>query len=553
MKQKNRILIVMFLFACLFGGFYEFSAMIMMGILVMYLVLVYEKKKVLKIPKSTEFIGIVIIAAAYVLTVFYGIDSGVSLSGVLKIFSIIVFYLFWNNTSDDEKSFIWSAIPTTGAAVTFLAIAVYPFENIRDLFYRAGRLGGTFQYSNTYALFLLIGLIVLLHVEMWRLKEKIEMAVLILGIIFSGSRSVVILGAVVLLLILIRKRSYKRMLFILPIMVVAIIIGGLFLDLDITRFLKMTVNSSTLNGRFLYWYDAIPVLWKHPFGLGYMGYYFLQPQIQSGNYVTKFVHNDFWQLGLDAGIIPMVIVLIIVGKVLVSKNVEVRQKIILSVLFLHSLFDFDMQFVLMAFVSVMCISNPQEPHIIIGKKQRNMAIPILATTGVISIYFAVAFGMAYLGQHDVALKLYPYNTFAREERMQMEEEKLSDAEIIIQTNGTLPDAYEARIQNKCENGMYDEILNDVGQMLDHAGYQADYYNQAVYYLSIALDNAIRSDDLENAQEILKAIQNIPDRIEKIYSRTSKLAYKINDKPEIELETSIQEYLDKVSNVTLEQN
>lgn len=53
-------------------------------------------------------------------------------------------------------------------------------------------------------------------------------------------------------------------------------------------------------------------------------------------------------------------------------------------------------------------------------------IPALTVTGILSIYSMIAFGLAYMGKYDVALKLYPYNTFAREERMQ-KEASVSDA------------------------------------------------------------------------------------------------------------------------------
>ena len=53
------------------------------------------------------------------------------------------------------------------------------------------------------------------------------------------------------------------------------------------------------------------MLLKRPAGLGYMGYYFLQPSVQSAAYTTKFVHNDFLQIGLDGGMIAMILAVIL--------------------------------------------------------------------------------------------------------------------------------------------------------------------------------------------------------------------------------------------------
>ena len=60
----------------------------------------------------------------------------------------------------------------------------------------------------------------------------------------------------------------------------------------IGRFLTISLESSTLMGRLLYYRDVLPVILKHPFGLGYMGYYYAQGGFQTGVYATKFVHNE---------------------------------------------------------------------------------------------------------------------------------------------------------------------------------------------------------------------------------------------------------------------
>ena len=512
------------------------------------LIIAYKRNGYLKIPKTMEFAGVLIIAVMYLLAIFYGVDSGTSVSGAIKIVPAILFFMYWNNISNREKSIIWTQIPVTGTILTVAAIALYPFETTRELLFRAERLGGTFQYSNTYALFLLIGIIVLLYTEQWQWKEKIEIIVLTAGIIFTGSRSVAVLSVVIIGIHLIWKHNGKRLLLIGVAVLVAVMASVLLLGLDIGRLSKLMLDSSTLNGRFLYWQDAIPLLWKYPFGLGYMGYYFLQSQIQTGNYVTKFVHNDFLQIGLDVGVIPLLVMIGIVLKTLISKQTKRREKIVLLILSIHSLFDFDLQFVCMVMIGIMCLEDAGGKTV---RKTNKMMIPALTVAGILSIYFMATFGLAYMGKYDIALKLYPYNTFAREERMQKEESVL-DARWLAEKNGRMPDAYEVLIQNKCEKGIMDGITTDVEQMLEHAGYQAEYYDQAVYYLSIALDNAVRSGDRNESQKILNTIQRIPDKIEEKCNQSSKLAYKIHDKPEIKLDTSIQNYLDKLSNVTLEQ-
>ena len=42
------------------------------------------------------------------------------------------------------------------------------------------------------------------------------------------------------------------------------------------RFLTTSLHSSTLLGRLLYAQDALPVILRHPFGLGYRSYTYMQ-------------------------------------------------------------------------------------------------------------------------------------------------------------------------------------------------------------------------------------------------------------------------------------
>lgn len=53
------------------------------------------------------------------------------------------------------------------------------------------------------------------------------------------------------------------------------------------RFYVFSIKESTFVGRLLYYYDALPVIRKNPFGLGYMGYYYIQQSIQTGVYFVK--------------------------------------------------------------------------------------------------------------------------------------------------------------------------------------------------------------------------------------------------------------------------
>lgn len=548
--KSKTIFILILLSACLYGGFYVFSALAMGIICIIFLGIALTKKRQLLIRTSLENIGIYMIAGMYMMSVLWALDPGVAAAGALKISVPCVFALLWENIENSSRDAIWKAVPDVASVTALLSFVLYPFSELRKLCYSAGRLGGTFQYSNTYALFLVVGLMILLYEDDWKRKEIAETIILTVGIIWTGSRSVMVIGVLFIAIHFLRKRGNRRRLWImLGTAAVAAIVGILLLKLDIGRLIKLTVNSSTLNGRLLYWYDVIPVMLKHPFGLGYMGYFFLQPRFQTGNYVTKFVHNDILQLGIDAGIIPMFILVGIVIKTLLSKKTEEKKKVILLILFLHSLFDFDLQFTIMSCIGMMCIDNNPEHVKKFQLRNKNIAVMILVIIGAVYTYFMIAFGAGYAGNYDLSVKLYPFHTIIREERMN-EDGTANDAEWIIKKNGLFADAYEERISRKCEEGDIEGITEDVDKMLENAGYQSIYYNQAVYYLSKVLDTAVRNDNTADTKIILNKIQDIPEKIQKREQNSSALAYRINDKPSIELESSVEEYLEKLSDVTI---
>ena len=113
------------------------------------------------------------------------------------------------------------------------------------------------------------------------------------------------------------------------------------------RFTNISFGASTFLGRILYVQDALPLILKHPFGLGYYGYYFIQQSVQTGVYTVVNAHNELIQILLDAGVIPAVFMGAAVLRSVFTKRTQSRNRIVLSIMILHSLFDYDFQFLAM--------------------------------------------------------------------------------------------------------------------------------------------------------------------------------------------------------------
>ena len=117
-----------------------------------------------------------------------------------------------------------------------------------------------------------------------------------------------------------------------------------------SRFMKMDINSRTLQGRLLYWEDALRMLIKHPLGLGYMGYFYLQQAEQTGVYSVRFVHNEWLQWLLDYGILAGVGGVMYFIRQFKPEKMEAVEKELLCMIAACSFFDFHLQF-----ISIVCI------------------------------------------------------------------------------------------------------------------------------------------------------------------------------------------------------
>jgi O-antigen ligase len=531
---------------CLWGGIYDFSYAIYGAVFGGALLLVSAKlkEKKIRLPKGVTTYCLGLLVVCYVIAAFAARDKGVAAMGIVHPVALFMFWILWNNLEDDLKKGIFGFIPDMAAVLTLLAYIMYFIPGAGEYLYQAQRLGGIFQYSNTYALFLLTAVVIRIYDEK-TVRSFVEIVILLSGIVFCGSRSVILITVVFLAIFFIQNiqniKSGKMIIWLIAVLAGVCTLLQLVMKLDIQRLLKITLSSSTLNGRLLYWQDAIKVIAKKPFGLGYMGYYFMQPQFQTGNYVTKFVHNDILQFALDGGWLAMICIVVIFVSNIIKQDGCRRS--ILILIFVHSLFDFDLQYAAVMCVAVMCMSCDECQE---ADKSLVNSVAGILTIG--CVYLAVAFAFDRFGAYETAVKLYPGNTFARMELMQDDPD---EAEKVIEKNGMSADAYEYAVEKHLADADYQAAFEDIEGMLDVAGYRISCYNQAVYDMSYVLYQALAAEDYDELARVLDEIANVPVRLEDLKSRTSELAYRINDKPDFELEPEIQEYIDSLADASVE--
>ena len=209
-------------------------------------------------------------------------------------------------------------------------------------------MAGFFEYPNTFALFLLLGLIVLGTAEKLHLRDLFLATVLLFGLFKTGSRTVFFLLLCCALCIGIFRKNKKLRIAVAILTGAAVVLSLTVAFLTdnmqtVGRYLTSSLSSSTLLGRLLYYKDALPIILHHPFGLGYKGYYYMHPSFQTGVYSVLYVHNDFLQLLLDVGWLPAGLMGIAVSKAFLQRGASLRTRLLLFALVAESMVFFDLK------------------------------------------------------------------------------------------------------------------------------------------------------------------------------------------------------------------
>lgn len=214
----------------------------------------------------------------------------------------------------------------------------------------------------------------------------------VFGIIMSGSRTVLLLMLVLGAWYCVKRKLPGKVLLMAAggcaVLVVLLWSTGVGKEVLIRVF---STNGSTFWGRLLYMKDAAGMILTHPFGLGYYGYHYLQTSCQTGVYSVVSVHNELLQLLLDVGILPAILFFGMLVKSCISKNVSGRNRLLLLIVILHSLFDYDFQFLVIGMVVILLLEDENVKEIPISWFTRICslfaAIGVMATNKWIGNYY----------------------------------------------------------------------------------------------------------------------------------------------------------------------
>lgn len=500
-----------------------------------------------------NLVAIAVLVVGYFVVGLWAVDSGMALMGGVKFLPVFLYFFLMCQALEERERLI-CLLPVLGSLMTLFSFVMMQFPVFSPYVSVAGRLAGFFQYPNTYAMFLLACMVV--SVYQIRLEQVdwmlvVHMLAALVGIYLSGSRTVMALAAgTFFLLFLFKKELRKYALPCVGIFLAAVVVLAFcgFGTGIVQRILAVAGNASTFWGRLLYDRDAIGMIAAHPFGMGYYGYYFVQQEMQTGVYSVVNAHNEFLQIMLDIGIVPAILTYGTILRSILSKNMPERNRVVLLVMLLHSLFDYDFQFLAMCFVLLLFLDVRNVREIKISVLTKGTAVATLAVVVVLSGLVGTSEFLYVNGKSKAAVKVYGGNTLAKMELLSQAEdagemEELADS--ILEGNGHVAVAYSAKARAAFARGDVQGFVQNKLTAIRLAPYQHEEYLDYLAVLVYSVKLYREAGDEESARFCVERAKEIPGMLKEVEERTSRLAWMINDRPEVELSQENMELIEEM--------
>lgn len=523
------------------GVFYEWQSALVAVVLLALIIIDIVRKKELEVDYGLPLLFTVAIVVCHMLTAFWAVDKGMVWMGVIKFLPLPLFVL-----AATRKEDLLRFVPHSGALMALLSFALCWIDGLKGHIIVSGRIAGFFEYPNAFAIFLLVCLILVLFKEKITVVDWIFAAIYVAGIALSGSRTVMALTAVTAIVFIIWVKDKKIKIISLIAFVMAAAAAGIYLY---TR-LDSLMNGSTFYGRLLYYMDALPVILKHPFGMGYYGYYYTQGSFQTGVYSVVHIHNDLLQILLDIGWIPALLGIVMIVRAFIKADVQTR--VIMIMMVLHMLFDFDMQFISLAVILLAVIVRKPSAKIK-SYPSYNALMPVgifAPIIAVVTVWFGLSSFFYCINDYENAVKIYPSYTEAQ--KMQLlnakdtEMGKIADA--ILKHNPYLSIANDAKARVVFATGDTVGMMGYKESAIKFNRYELSEYLDYFDMLNYATNLYAQNNDYESAEYCINRCINLRNELKRVEESTSKLGLMIDDQPDLELPAEYTEYLDLLENL-----
>ncbi|WML33090.1 O-antigen ligase family protein [Clostridium sp. OS1-26] len=386
------------------------------------------------------FYSILFLNVIAILSLIYSKNINLFFDGFITYLAVLLFYLLFTNLHM-PKVLDYFAYITSISAFIFIIFQGLILNK---------RIDGTFGYANTYGLLLLIGL----YMNEIRTEQKFKSSiqwVLILGILLTESRNTFIylfIFALICYFAEYKEKNYRIAInffttiifyglvkyfglgtaFVIPVFyiplyhfynksgvkikkqislffAIAIVVSLSLLVFGKfnfnTRVSNISLDSGSLQERFIYYEDCFQSIIKNPLGSGINSFVYKQYKNQSAFYDIKYIHNSLLQVCYDMGILGLAafMFIFIYGVYMILKSEKDRLKVLKLAMFLtiyfHSLLDFDFSFTSIFIIVVMIMSFLDKRSSFTIRKSVKMSMIILGL--IISVYILIINSLVFLG------------------------------------------------------------------------------------------------------------------------------------------------------------
>lgn len=499
------------------------AAMLCNGIL---LILLWVSTAQIRLPADGVSVAcLTVMVVGALLTLLVGLDRDAAWMGLLRLGGWLLFALCVLQWPLKQRQQLLALVPVSGVVSVMVSLLAGLASDWRPFFYEGDRLAGPFQYANTFALFLLLGLTMI--PKTWPNVLQSGMSFLLLfGIVATGSRSGLIILVLLIVFALLRRNSARSIVLLLSLtaLVVALVLwnhGWVF-----ARFMEAD-SLSTIWGRLLYNKDGIRLLLQRPLGVGYLGWFYLQRMIQTGVYNVRYVHNDWLQMALDYGLPATLALLTFVIRRLRKGALCPAAAICIA---LHCLLDPDLEFQCIMFYWILALSPctdapkrplkaPFFPCLLIGAI---MPLVLLRTVADLSYHFGSV-------DSDLATRLSPGDTeYATQQMLQAETlpQAAENARVILNRNAFVPVAWQILAEDALSRGEYDDMATAQRQAVLLLKYDQTIYDEAMSRLQLAQRLGWEED------QVLEQMIWLVNFCDATLAGTDPLGWAIRDTPEI---------------------
>lgn len=534
------------------GIFHEYLSCAFSLLLLVWLLIEVLRHDRLTLDFSWPFLAMLLLVLGYAVTPLWAIDGGEAVFGFFKFLPLPLYAVVLMQRPSDRERII-GALPRISAIITAVSIVCMYLPGLGEYFAVSGRLSGLVQYPNTFAMMLLVAELVLITREHLTKKDVVCLLILLIGIVYTGSRTVFVLTALFNVPALIFNKNKK-------IRVVALVsmVAGVFLVFAVClvtgnmavvmRYFKISLTQSTFVGRLLYISDAFPMMLKYPFGMGYLGYHYVQQSIQTGVYAVRYIHNDLLQIVLDVGWIPAGVFAFAIGRSVCCKGTPVRNKLILIAMTMHACFDFDWQYLSVFLMLTLFMTAPTIKTVTVTRC-RVAAGTVCGVLMAACVYFGAVTAAIRFERFDTVRTLYPASTQGNIALLQsITDPKRSEevADRILAQNPYVSVAYSAKARSAYARGDFARVIEYKRKTVQTAPFSRAEYVEYGYMLVNGVRLYQEANDADSVAVCKKELINIAHSLVELKEeRLSQYGAMIDTQMNYSLPSDLDSYIKKL--------